>query len=145
MAEHVVSLDRVINASANELYAAWTEPAILTRWLARELDADIRVGGAFRVALFPSDGGASVVTGRFDVLQQGHHIEMLFASDAPGARTDERLVVRFDPQGSLTRLIVMLSWNGDPQDQNALHLAWKARLDRLCAGVELATTADLDR
>jgi uncharacterized protein YndB with AHSA1/START domain len=145
MAEHVVTIDRVVNASANELYAAWTEPPILTRWLAPTLEADIRVGGTFRLDLFASDGGAKVITGKYDLLQQGHLIDMTFASDAEGTRTNERLVVRFDPQGSLTRLTVKLAWDGDPQDERALQRAWKARLDRLCAGVELATTADLDR
>ena len=64
MAEHVVTIDRVINASANELYAAWTELPILTRWLAPTLDADIRVGGTFKLDLFASDGGAKVITGK---------------------------------------------------------------------------------
>lgn len=145
MAEHVITIDRVINASANELYAAWTETPILTRWLAPTLEADIRVGGTFKLDLFPSDGGAKTITGKYDILQQGHLIDMTFASDAPGERTKERLVVRFDPQGSLTRVTITLSWDGTPQDERALERAWKARLDRLCAGVELATTADLDR
>ncbi len=145
MAEHVVTIDRLINASANELYAAWTEKPILSRWLAPSLEADIRVGGTFKLDLFASDGGAKVITGRYDLLQQGHLIDMTFASDAPGERTDERLVVQFHPQGSLTRLAIRLSWDGSPQDERALQLAWRARLDRLCAGVELATTADLDR
>lgn len=145
MAEHVVTIDRVINASANELYAAWTEAPFLVRWLAPTLTADIRVGGAFRLDLFATDGGAKVITGTYETLQQGHLIEMTFASDAPGERTAERLVVRFEPRGSLTRLAITLSWDGAPQDASALARAWKARLDRLCAGVELATTADLDR
>ncbi|MFN0253472.1 MAG: SRPBCC domain-containing protein [Kofleriaceae bacterium] len=145
MPEHVVRIERVINASANELYAAWTETPILTRWLAPTLEADVRVGGAFKLDLFPSDGGAKVITGKYDLLQQGHLIDMTFVSDAPGERTNERLVVQFYPQGSLTRLGVTLSWDGSPQDGPALQRAWKARLDRLCAGVELATTADLDR
>lgn len=98
MPEHVVTIDRVINASANELYAAWTEPPILRRWLAPTLEAEIRVGGAFRLDLFPSDGGAKVITGHYETLQQGHLIEMTFASDAPGERTGERLVVQFHPQ-----------------------------------------------
>jgi uncharacterized protein YndB with AHSA1/START domain len=145
MAEHAVTIDRVINASANELYAAWTEPSILTRWLAPTLEADIRVGGTFKLDLFATDGGAKVITGKYDLLQQGHLIEMTFASDAPGERTNERLVVRFGPQGKLTHMTITLSWDGTPQDERALQRAWKARLDRLAAGVELATTADLDR
>ncbi len=145
MADHVVKIDRVIYASANELYDAWTEPRILTRWLAPTLEADIRVGGTFKLDLFATDGGAKVITGKYDLLQQGHLIDMTFASDAEGERTNERLVVRFDPQGSLTRVSITLSWDGSPQDERALQRAWKARLDRLCAGVELATTADLDR
>jgi uncharacterized protein YndB with AHSA1/START domain len=144
-AEHVVSIERVINASANELYAAWTEPSILVRWLGPNLEADVRVGGAFRLEPFASDGGARVITGTYDVLQQGHHVEMTFCSDAPGERTDERLAVRFHPQGSSTRVTITLSWNGEPQDGRALERAWKARLDRLCAGVETGSTADLDR
>ena len=37
---NAVTIVRVINASADELYAAWTDPALMRRWMATIVEAD---------------------------------------------------------------------------------------------------------
>ena len=53
----VIDLARAIKAPPNEVFRAWTEPALLTQWLATRAEADPRVGGRYRLE---SDGGADM-------------------------------------------------------------------------------------
>lgn len=52
-AADAVHIERLISASIDEVFAAWTEPALMANWLSpighAEVEADVRVGGRFRV------------------------------------------------------------------------------------------------
>ena len=62
--EHVVRLTRVLRASPDEVFAAWTEPARLERWwtgvggwVEATADVDLRVGGRYHFSM-RDEGGA---------------------------------------------------------------------------------------
>ena len=54
-----VTVEREVAAPIDEVFAAWTTPALMARWLSptgrAEVDADIRVGGRFRVVMLDAD------------------------------------------------------------------------------------------
>lgn len=54
-----VVVEREVAATIDEVFAAWTTPALMARWLSptgrAEVDADIRVGGRFRVVMLDAD------------------------------------------------------------------------------------------
>lgn len=54
-----VTVEREFAAPIDEVFAAWTTPALMARWLSptgrAEVDADIRVGGRFRVVMLDAD------------------------------------------------------------------------------------------
>jgi uncharacterized protein YndB with AHSA1/START domain len=60
----VVRLERVISASAHDLYRAWLDPGLLQRWLApggvtvERAEVEARVGGRFRI--WHADAGAHI-------------------------------------------------------------------------------------
>jgi len=70
-----LEISRVIKASPDRVYAAWTDPAQMKRWFGpenvqtRELTADARVGGTFRWDLTNSDGEEMTMLGEFRELQ----------------------------------------------------------------------------
>ena len=55
----VVLVERELAAPIDEVYAAWTEPKLMALWLSptgvAEVEADVRVGGAFRVVMVGDD------------------------------------------------------------------------------------------
>jgi uncharacterized protein YndB with AHSA1/START domain len=61
-ADCTLIIERVFNAPPAEVFAAWTDPAILTRWWGPEghstpeCDMDVRPGGAWRTKLIGPDG-----------------------------------------------------------------------------------------
>ena len=75
-----LEIRRVIKASRDRVYAAWTDPAQMRRWFGpenvqtRELVADARVGGTFRWDLTNSDGEEMTMFGEFRELQPGKKI-----------------------------------------------------------------------
>jgi uncharacterized protein YndB with AHSA1/START domain len=54
-----LELRRVLSAAAEEIFAAWTDPEVMSRWLSpvgrAEVEVDLRVGGRFRVIMGAED------------------------------------------------------------------------------------------
>src|SRR5579863_9387609 len=67
-----IELRRTFRAPAERVFRAWTQPAALREWwcppgwIASEVAIDLRVGGAYRIAMRCGDGSGEVaVEGRF--------------------------------------------------------------------------------
>ena len=146
--EHSATIVRVINASANELYAAWTEPQIMKRWLATVVEADVRVGGRFRIENHEKDGTVNAFTGEYRVLEPGSRIVQTFhhVSAKPGTYEDELLEVKLKPLATgVTELRLINSWKGSAMSEaelQALEAGWSQWLDLLIAGVEPVRTEE---
>ncbi|MBA3455034.1 MAG: SRPBCC domain-containing protein [Deltaproteobacteria bacterium] len=146
--EHSATIVRVINASANELYAAWTEPMIMKRWLATVVEADVRVGGQFRIENHEKDGTINAFTGEYRVLDPGHRIVQTFhhVSATPGGYEEELLEVILKPLATgVTELRLINSWKGAAMSKDelqALEAGWAQWLDLLIAGVEPISTEE---
>lgn len=86
-----VVLRRAIPAPANEVYAAWTTPDIMRCWLAPgpneviAIDADVRVGGSFRIRSQAPDGVIHTIDGEYRELQPARRIVMTWAYSGPVA------------------------------------------------------------
>ena len=54
-----VVVEREVAATITDVFAAWTTPALMARWLSptgrAEVDADVRIGGRFRVVMLDDD------------------------------------------------------------------------------------------
>jgi uncharacterized protein YndB with AHSA1/START domain len=54
-----VYLERLLPATVAEVFAAWTDPTLMAKWLAptgyAEVETDLRVGGQFRVTMIGDD------------------------------------------------------------------------------------------
>jgi uncharacterized protein YndB with AHSA1/START domain len=146
--EHSATIVRVINASVNELYAAWTEPMIMKRWLATVVEADVRVGGKFRIENHEKDGTVNAFTGEYRVLEPGKRIVQTFhhVSAKPGTYEDELLEVKLKALAAgVTELRLINSWKGAAMSEaelEALEAGWSQWLDLLIAGVEPVRTEE---
>jgi uncharacterized protein YndB with AHSA1/START domain len=72
MTETALEIRRVIAASQERLFAAWTTPDLLVRWWGptgvhcTAAEVDLRVGGAYRIANRMPDGSTTWITGEFE-------------------------------------------------------------------------------
>ena len=75
-----LEIRRLIKAPRARVYAAWTDPAELTKWFGpanvetMELTADIRVGGKYRWQCKNPDGEEMVVEGEYRELEPDRKI-----------------------------------------------------------------------
>jgi uncharacterized protein YndB with AHSA1/START domain len=135
--EHAVSVTRVIDAPAEALYAAWTDPATMERWMARKVEADVRVGGRYRNEVDAGEAGTFVHTGEYLALDPGRRIVQTFGVESAEENPyrDEYLEVTLRPVGpERTELTLIDGWNGqglDDADEAATTQAWAAWIDDL--------------
>ncbi|MFW9916216.1 MAG: SRPBCC domain-containing protein [Candidatus Thorarchaeota archaeon] len=50
-----IALEIAISAPVGSVWAAWTQPAIITKWFAPEANIELQVGGAFELFFDPAD------------------------------------------------------------------------------------------
>jgi uncharacterized protein YndB with AHSA1/START domain len=135
--EHAVSVTRVIDAPAEAVYAAWSDPAIMERWMARKVDADVRVGGRYRNEVDAGEAGTFVHTGEYLVLEPGRRIVQTFGVDSAEENPyrDEYLEVTLRPlDAKRTEFTLVDGWNGQGLDEDetaATRDAWAAWIDDL--------------
>ena len=139
---YVITLTRTVAVTPPELYLAWTEPAILERWLAPVVVADARPGGAFRCTL--PDG--AILDGTYDEVIPGERIGFVLRTpdDPAGARI---VIALFAVTRDISELELAAHWGGSPpspEDVDAREARWRGLLDRLVAGIEPSATLDPD-
>jgi uncharacterized protein YndB with AHSA1/START domain len=73
-------------ATPDQLYAAWTDPSILSRWLFPECEIDARVGGRYTLRLQVPDVGEVSARGEYLELEPGRKIVQTWESWGPEGR-----------------------------------------------------------
>lgn len=144
--EHGITIEKTIRATPDAVYAAWTEPAVMARWLAKTVEADVRVGGRYRNVVGVDEGVTYVHEGTYLELEPGRRIVQTFsggpdeAPSEPSPYTDETLEISLRPLGaSETALTFVNGWNGKPMNEQEVEAvteawtSWLERLDRLFA------------
>ena len=129
-----VHIERLISASIDEVFAAWTEPALMATWLSpighAEVEADVRVGGRFRVTMI-GENLRLEHTGEYLVIDPPRRLSFTWFSPYTGGHAS-RIDVTLATHGPATRLV--LSHQRLPDETRASHEGgWAAMLDRLDA------------
>lgn len=101
-----LTLVRRFNATPEKVYAAWTRPAALARWMgppgviAVEAETDVRVGGAYRIRM-QVPGDEHVVSGTYREVEPARRLAFTWA----WASTPEReslVTIDFTADGAET-------------------------------------------
>lgn len=139
---HRVVIERNVAVAPERVYAAWTRPDLMARWLGDKVDADVRVGGRYRVENRADAETTYVHTGEYQVLEAPTRIVQSFAAgpgepNDSGRFKDEFIEVRLEPvDAGTTRMTFINGWDGEAiegEDREALETAWSRWLDRLMA------------
>jgi uncharacterized protein YndB with AHSA1/START domain len=140
--EHSVTVSRSIAASANALYAAWTEPPAMSWWMGKA-EAEARIGGRYRIE-HEACGQLYVHKGEYRVLDPGRRIVQTFAA-GPADRepasyapvNDEQVEIVFTPLEDGGTLVTLTNgWSGERLDEEgllAIEQAWSHWLGLLAA------------
>lgn len=134
MADKAVVLRRRIAAPPDRLFRAWTDPALLARWMSpvgsAVAEIDPRVGGRLRVVMI-GDGQTIEHAGEFLELDAPHRLVFTWSSPFTGdvaSRVTVELTERRDGTDLTLRHELL------PEEAVASHAGgWSAMLDRLAA------------
>ena len=102
---------RMIRASAERLFEAWTQPSQLKQWWGPEsvtciaAQVDLRVGGRYRIANQFPDGSVVWIIGEFQVIEPPHRLTYTWQIEESSG-SSELVAVRFEPRDSATEVIV---------------------------------------
>ncbi|WP_433272190.1 SRPBCC family protein [Pseudonocardia xinjiangensis] len=135
---HTVTVSRIVAAAPAAIYAAWTEPDQMRRWYATVVDADVRVGGRYRIELHEDDGSVNRFTGEYLALEPHSRIAFTFThhSQTPEDRiSDETVTVTLrEVEPGRTEVTVTNSWTGpefEPSYYEDLRSGWEEWVNRL--------------
>ena len=132
-----IQLERLLPVPVEEVFAAWTEPAQMARWLSptgrAEVHADVVVGGRLRVVMIDDDVRIEH-DGEFLEVQPPVRLSFTWRSRYTGETPSVVTVELHDEAGS-TRLV--LHHDRLPPEARASHEGgWGAILDRLSAVID---------
>jgi uncharacterized protein YndB with AHSA1/START domain len=137
-------LERLLPATPDAVYAAWTDPALLHLWISpsghADAKIDLRVGGSFQIVMI--GGGARIEhTGKYLDLDPPRLLRFTWNSPYTGEGPSVVTVV-LEPEGDATRLV--LTHERLPADAVASHEGgWGAMVDRLAAVLAVNPTEEV--
>lgn len=127
---------RLLPATAEEVFAAWTDPELMGGWMSpvghAEVDVDLRVGGQFRV-IMGAKGRRLEHTGEYIEVNPAQRLVFTWRSPYTGP---EPSVVTVELRPAETGTELLLTHERLPKDQVEPHAGgWGRMLDRLAEEV----------
>jgi uncharacterized protein YndB with AHSA1/START domain len=106
MSDGSLEIRRTLRAPPERVFAAWTDPAWLARWMSpvgrARVEADARVGGRLHVVM-EGDGRVITHTGQFLEVDPPRRLSFTWRSPFTGDR-DSRVTVVLEALGGVTEL-----------------------------------------
>jgi uncharacterized protein YndB with AHSA1/START domain len=131
-----LTLRRRINASPARVYAAWTQPSNLMQWMnpydrvCVHAEADVRVGGHYRVVMRAPDGAEEVVSGTYLEVVPDARLVFTWAWRGTPER-ETRVTVMLREEGRATELTLKHEYFLDEAARDDHRGGWSSALDRL--------------
>jgi len=97
-AVHELVIDRKFAAGPEMVFAAWTDPALVAGWFGpqglqvSDLDIDLKVGGAYRIAMLNTDGSPHIAVGVYREIDPPSRLSFTWAWQSDGVAGNESLV-----------------------------------------------------
>jgi uncharacterized protein YndB with AHSA1/START domain len=142
-------LERTYEATAEEVFDAWTSPEVLRRWWVVDLawrtpvaEVDLRPGGRYRLAMEDPDGGVThTVGGEYLTVERPELLVYSWCWEGQGDREghESTVTVRFVGDGERTTVVLEHTGLESPASRDQHRHGWSGCLDSL--GARVLTTA----
>jgi uncharacterized protein YndB with AHSA1/START domain len=122
-------------ATRADVFRAWTDPAQLRLWWGPDgysspaAKVDLRVGGEYRVALKPPEGGVFDVVGSYREVSPPERLVFTWASDH--SQPEQRATVEFRERGESTEVVLTHELDLGEHARLLYEQAWRDCCDRL--------------
>ncbi len=133
---HTLKMSRIIPASREEVFEAWTTAESLKQWIGPEdssvsfIELDVRVGGTFRIEMQHADEGEMVLTGTYREIRPPEKLVFTWVSKHTHFR-DSLVTLDFIARGEATELILLQTQLPDEEAVEQHIAGWTHMLERL--------------
>ena len=130
--DDIVTVTRIVRAQPHEVFAVWTQPAMVRQWAARATSIDPRAGTRLRQKV-ASGPGLHLVSGEYSEVVLAKRLVMTWTHENPPEtpHSETRVIVDLNLAGpNLTELRVT-EQPIPPADHGAAEAAWQTMLDAL--------------
>jgi uncharacterized protein YndB with AHSA1/START domain len=135
-----LTVSRVIKAPCAPVFRAWTEPEQLTQWFGpaeaelRNLKAEIKIGGTFRVH-FVSEKGDHIATGNYKEIVPNKRLKFSWSWEHY-AMPDSLVTIDFEDLGTATRLTLVHEGLPDQEDADDHNKGWTSMIEKFARLIE---------
>ncbi|MGH2759411.1 MAG: SRPBCC family protein [Actinomycetota bacterium] len=134
---HDLRLERLFDASAEEVFDAFTDPDAQKEWYEDNprwvvhAECDLRAGGVWDVS-FGEPGTVYRETNIFSEVDRPHRLAYVSTFTKPDASSfDTTLVVTFEERGGKTLMTIVQRGFPDAQERDEHQAGWPGFIDRL--------------
>jgi len=140
---HQLRIERTYQASAEEVFDAWTSAEVLRRWMhagedwtTPHAEVDLRVGGTVRVVMRRPGGGDSEMHGEYREIERPHRLVMTWTF---AERPDNRQLIElsFTESDGATTVVMLNTHISEEERRESQERGWRAclqELDRVLTG-----------
>jgi uncharacterized protein YndB with AHSA1/START domain len=132
-----LTVTRQINARSDQVFSAWTDPAVYATWGAPDGVAvvdctmDPRVGGAYHIHMRGPDGTDYNAVGVYRRVEPPHHLAFTWRWTEREQMPDSLVTLAFAAKDGGTLVTLTHSALSDDDDVNHHQMGWTSMLHRL--------------
>ena len=133
----VVRIERTFDASAEDVFDAWTSEEVIGRWFRprlgwREADAevDLRVGGRIRVIMRTPEGEPVGAGGEYTLIERPHRLAFTWTFDDDPSNP-QMIELEFTEREGATTVLFVNSGISEAERRDSQDEGWSTCLDEM--------------
>lgn len=141
-ADITLRLERRIAATPERVFAAWTKAEELSRWFSptpqmsvHVHEADVRVGGRYRIEMRPPAGDSHIATGTYVEITPPKKLVFTWSWESRPAGKGTQVTILIEPDGAGSRMVLLHEKFVNEEDRTKHGEGWTGCLDRLVAAL----------
>ena len=136
-ATHSVTITRLVQATPDRVFAAWTTPQLMKQWNAPGdrtnpvVEVDLRIGGRYRIHMAAPDGKTSKVTGVYREIDPPRRLVYTWFWETNPDLGEMVVTVEFHPRGEATEIVLVHAGCVSEEAANNHRNGWLGALPKL--------------
>jgi uncharacterized protein YndB with AHSA1/START domain len=136
-AARVVRIERTFDASAEDVFDAWTSEEVISRWFRpgvgwqeADADVDLRVGGTVRVVMRTPDGEPVEASGEYTLIERPHRLAFTWTfEDDPS--NQQMIELEFTERDGATTVVFVNSNISEERRRDQQYDGWSTCFDEM--------------
>jgi uncharacterized protein YndB with AHSA1/START domain len=133
----VVRIERTFEASAEDVFDAWTSEEVIRRWFKPGRDwqepsaeVDLQVGGTIRVVMRSPDGAEVGTSGEYTLIERPHRLAFKWIFDDDPSN-QQMIELEFTERNGATTVLFVNSNISEEGRRDQQYDGWQACLDNM--------------